>query len=101
MAVAKAGLPVQGIVMGLLAAVLATEALAARVETGVSRKWWWAALALIAAAAACSFADVSRLWCDPGDHVVQGHALWHVLGAAALFASYFHYRQFDPLFREA
>ncbi|HEY3451264.1 MAG TPA: ceramidase domain-containing protein [Myxococcales bacterium] len=94
-AVAKADLPVQGIVVGLLAAVLGTEALASRAEKGVSHRWWWTALALIAAAAACSFADVSRLWCDPANHVVQGHALWHVLGAAALFASFFHYRQFD------
>lgn len=92
--VAKAGLPVQGIVMALLAAVLGTEALASRGQA-VSHRWWWAALVLIAAAAAFSFADVSRLWCDPTNHVVQGHALWHVLGACALFASYFHYRQFD------
>ncbi len=95
-AVAKAELAVQPIIMALLAVVLGTEACAARGEPGtVHRRWWWAALGLIAAAAACSFADVSRLWCDPTDHVIQGHALWHVLGAGALFASFFHYRQFD------
>ncbi|MGC4118030.1 MAG: ceramidase domain-containing protein [Myxococcales bacterium] len=93
--VARANLPVQPIVMVLLAAVLGTEAVAARSEHGTSRRWWYLALGLIAVAAAFSFADVSRLWCDPGNHVVQGHALWHLLGAGALFASFFHYRQFD------
>ena len=34
--------------------------------------------------AAFSLADVTRAWCDPDDHWLQGHALWHVLSAAAL-----------------
>jgi hypothetical protein len=35
-------------------------------------------------------------WCDPGDHLVQGHALWHVLSALSLLAAYFHDRRLGP-----
>ena len=45
---------------------------------------YWAALAALTAAAAFSLADVTRAWCDPDDHWLQGHALWHVLSASAL-----------------
>ena len=41
------------------------------------------AVALLAGVVA-SFLDASRRWCDPGDHLVQGHALWHVLSALSL-----------------
>jgi hypothetical protein len=93
-AVARAGLPVQGIIALLIAAILATEALASRARPA-RHGAFFLSLALIAAAAAFSAADASRLWCDPSNHWIQGHAIWHALGAAALFASFFHYRQFD------
>ena len=45
---------------------------------------YWGALAALSAAAAFSLADVTRAWCDPDDHWLQGHALWHLLSALAL-----------------
>jgi len=92
--VARAGLPVQGIIALLIAATLVTEHLASRAAAVPTHRYFWMMLAIIAVAFACSAADVSRLWCDPQNHFVQGHATWHALGAVALFASYFHYRQF-------
>jgi hypothetical protein len=47
---------------------------------------YWLALALLGAASALSLADVTRAWCDPANHWLQGHALWHVLSAASLYA---------------
>jgi hypothetical protein len=96
--IAHTGLPVQGIIGVLVAATLLTEYLASRARAVPTHRFFWTTLAFIAVAFACSAADASRLWCDPSNHLIQGHALWHALGAAALFASYFHYRQFRPLY---
>jgi hypothetical protein len=50
-----------------------------------------AALLLLSAAGAASLADVTRTWCDPTNHWLQGHALWHLLSAGALYALYRFY----------
>jgi hypothetical protein len=98
-AIAKAGLPVQGIVGVLLVGTLVTEyAASKRSSVPVAHKHLFAALALMAVAAALSAADASRLWCDPGNHVVQGHAVWHVLCAASIAVAHVHYRQFRAAF---
>ncbi len=40
--------------------------------------------------------DFSRIWCDPSTfHLINGHALWHILNGFALIFLYFFYRQFD------
>lgn len=92
-AVAKLGLPVQGIILVLLLLALGTEALASRREPS-RHGWFFAALAVIAAAATCSALDASRRWCDPHSHWLQGHAVWHCLSALSLVLTLFHYRQF-------
>ena len=39
--------------------------------------------------------------CNPGNHWISGHGIWHLLNALALFLVYLFYRQFDVLrFRE-
>jgi len=49
-------------------------------------------------AAAFSASDVSRARCEPADHLFQGHAIWHVLGAFTIAAAFRHYRQFNAQF---
>jgi hypothetical protein len=39
----------------------------------------------------CSVLDVSRVWCEPANHWLQGHAVWHVLSALALLFTARHY----------
>lgn len=76
-------------------AVLVTE-FTARRHSVIERaplRWFAAGLVLLVLAQAFSLADLTRLLCDPQDHFFQGHALWHVLSAAALFCSVQHYRQ--------
>jgi hypothetical protein len=58
-------------------------------------KNFWISALFMSAAASCSLADVKRFHCDPSNHWLQGHAMWHVLGSIALLFSYFHHRQFD------
>lgn len=96
--VAKLGLPVQGIVLALVALTLATEVLASRALPVPTHRWFFLTLAIITVATACSVADASRLFCTPTNHVIQGHAAWHALGSGALLSSYFHYRQFRDRF---
>ncbi|MCE9598686.1 MAG: ceramidase [Spirochaetia bacterium] len=42
------------------------------------------AVFLLLAAAVCSTLDLTRRWCDPTNHWIQGHAVWHVLNALSI-----------------
>jgi hypothetical protein len=88
-----AGVPIQGLVFLLILFAIAQElALRRRAPRAGGYRWYALALALMAAASAFSALDVTRAWCDPADHVLQGHALWHVLSAASLAALFVFYR---------
>ncbi len=82
-----AGAPIQATVFVLILLSVAQElALWRRASLAERASYasYWGALAALSAAAAFSLADVTRAWCDPDNHWLQGHALWHVLSAAAL-----------------
>lgn len=79
-------------VMGL--AIIGTEFMARRrVVERVSMRHILAGLVLMALAQAASLADLSRALCDPDNHFVQGHAVWHLVSALALYCLVQHYRQ--------
>lgn len=88
--------PIQGIVFLLIVAIVATEYLQ-RVPAHVDRRLFLAALATLVVASGFSAADVTGVFCDPDDHFVQGHAIWHVLGATSLVFAAFYYRQIPDL----
>jgi hypothetical protein len=88
--------PIQGIVFVLILAIVATEFMQ-RARTGLDRRFFLASLATLVVAAGFSAADVTGVFCDPNDHFVQGHAIWHVLGATSLVFAAFFYRQFPDL----
>lgn len=93
--VARLGLPIQALIAGAFFLVLLTEAMALRLASPrPSLRPLSAAVGCFVLAAVCSGLDVSRVWCDPNDHLIQGHAVWHLLGAVSLGFSLFHYRQF-------
>ena len=93
--VAKLGLPVQGIIGVLLLATLITEGIATRRSTTpVTHRFLFGSLLAIAIAAGFSASDASRAWCDPSNHVIQGHAIWHLIDAVGIVLAHFHYRQF-------
>ena len=50
-----------------------------------------AGLVLLCVAQAASLADLTRVYCEPGSWL-QGHAVWHVLSAVALYFACRHYR---------
>lgn len=38
--------------------------------------------------------DIRGWWCDPDNHILQGHAIWHILNAIAIWFLYLFYKQF-------
>ncbi|MBI3553161.1 MAG: ceramidase domain-containing protein [Elusimicrobia bacterium] len=51
-------------------------------------------LCLVAAAFALWNFDHLDWFCRPDDHVLQGHALWHLLTAASFVPAFLYFRQF-------
>lgn len=96
----RVGIPIQGFIGLLTLALVVTEALLRRQNTAAAEgptyrlQPFFGSLALLTAAACCSALDVSRTWCDPQNHILQGHAAWHVLSACSLLVAFYHYRQF-------
>jgi hypothetical protein len=95
----RTAVPIQGIVAVLVLAAVAQELRLWLGGGGASRAWWLVAVALLAAAATSSALDLSRVWCDPGNHWLQGHAVWHVLSAASLWALFRFYSEVDAVER--
>ena len=94
-ALSQTTLPIQSLVGLLIVGILAQEFVIRRRRPAdaplVRYGPFFLALALLAVAAAASLADLTRAWCDPQNHWLQGHAVWHVLTAGALTALYFFY----------
>jgi hypothetical protein len=68
----------------LILTVLITE-----VRVKRSHKYLWVSLGLLGAGFSFWVLDITRLLCQPTS-LIQGHALWHVLGAASAFFLYRH-----------
>jgi hypothetical protein len=92
-----AGFPIQALVFVLIVVILGQEfAVRRRAVVDVNYRWYVGAMLLISAAAVFSALDVSRVFCDPDNHWVQGHAIWHLLSGAALFALFRFYSEVLP-----
>lgn len=60
-----------------------------------SRKLYWFAVIFLALAETFSLLDVNRIFCDPDNHIIQGHAIWHILASIGLYLAYLHYEKVD------
>jgi hypothetical protein len=49
------------------------------------------ALGLVALAFVIWLTDTTKLLCDPHNHIVTGHAVWHALNAVAIARLFFFY----------
>lgn len=54
------------------------------------RRWLFWTIGVFSFGFACWLADKTRLWCDPTNHLINGHALWHVATSICL-ALFFEY----------
>lgn len=87
------GFPIQAIVLGSVAALVLTEYLSARAGSRPQSYRAYGGLAASYAVAITSSAlDVTRTACDPHNHFLQGHAMWHVFGAVGMVFAFHHYR---------
>jgi hypothetical protein len=87
--------PFQWLIAAAAAAIVVTEVsarLRSRAER-VSPRHLVTSLVLLGAAQAASLADLKRVACDPDNHFVQGHAVWNLVSAQALYFACQHYRQ--------
>ena len=93
--VSETAVPIQSMVAVLIVLILGQELALRRRERGrrLAYRTYAVALVLLGAAAAASAADVTRIACDPTNHWISGHAVWHVLSAAALYALFLFYER--------
>jgi len=76
----------------ILIADIAIELTFARPRrSGVEVRWYLYGIVLQATAFAIWIADLTRTVCD-GNSLLQGHAAWHLLNAAAVWMAYRYYR---------
>jgi dihydroceramidase len=76
----------------VLIADIAVELTLARPKRpGIEVRWYLYGIALQATAFAIWIADLTRTLCD-GNSLLQGHAVWHLLNAAAVWTAYRYYR---------
>ncbi len=55
-------------------------------------RFYFAGLGFVIIAQTASLLDLKRVLCDPSNHVLQGHAVWHVLAAIGLYFAFLHYQ---------
>jgi hypothetical protein len=74
------------LIAGLIIEIIARKTRKIFIET----KWWNIGLALFAIAFVIWIIDNKKIICDPNS-VLQGHAIWHLLGAIAMLTLYAYY----------
>jgi len=87
--------PIQLLVVLLVVAAAATEYRAKqRAQNGhtIQYRYFGASVAFLGVGLACSMLDLTGVWCNPHNHLVQGHAVWHLFTAAGLVCQFAHYQ---------
>ena len=58
-------------------------------------KNFFISVVLILVAVSFSIMDVTGVYCNPNNHLLQGHALWHLFSSISLAFAFKFYAQFD------
>lgn len=69
----------------IVLAVITELKLIKRGESSMARTHFRYSLIAVLAAGVFLLLDVTRVWCDPDNHLVNGHAIWHLLAAVAIY----------------
>jgi len=75
----------------LVLAVIGVELRARAATRTIRTSYFWSALGVLTIAFGIWVLDITRVWCAPTSYL-QGHAIWHVLTAAAAGLIYMYYR---------
>ena len=68
-----------------------------RTANAADYRWFWVVWLLFTASYIAWKLDESKVMCNPRNHWMNGHALWHILNAVGLYALFLYYRQFKRL----
>ena len=82
-------------VANLLCPIFEIALFARRSTRAKSYRWLWAAYAVFLPAVALWRLDLNGMLCNPQNHVLSGHGMWHLLDALMFWFSFLYYRQFD------
>jgi len=89
-------IPMQIIVAVLVVGVVASEIMARKnANTKPVITEFVKAMACLGVALTFTLLDVTRIWCNPQNHWIQGHAIWHIFNAATVYFCYKYYKQFS------
>lgn len=88
-------LPMQLIILVNAIAIAITEFKLRMANNNYNLNPFLKSLVIIIFAEMFSILDLSRTWCDPKNHFIQGHALWHMIGSISVFYCFQFYRQFN------
>jgi hypothetical protein len=94
-------IPLQLIMVFLILSVIGLEFLRRSKLRKANLTWrsadFYVAFVLLFGGATLSALDLSGKFCDPANHWLQGHSLWHLCTGAALIFVYRHFRTQAPL----
>ena len=88
--------PIQLIVVVLVISLITTEGAIffSKKSAETNYKYFFLGIIVIAVAATFSGLDITRTFCDPGNHIIQGHAIWHFFTSIGLYLIWKFYLQF-------
>jgi len=88
-------IPIQLIVVSLAVISISLEAALFFIQKNTQYKFFLVSMGCLALAVTFFALDLTRTWCNPDNHWLQGHGLWHSFTSLAFFALFFFYSQFD------
>lgn len=61
----------------------------------IDYRFYWTTIAIFFVSYAAWWVDAADVLCDPKDHIIQGHAVWHLVNAFCFLTMSKFYRQFE------
>lgn len=86
-------LPIQSIIVIFFVGIMISEFLLAKESPLSNYKNLFLSFGFFGIAITFSALDVSRTMCDPHDHMIQGHALWHCFSAVGVYFAHAYAQQ--------
>lgn len=88
------GIAIQHTIILQVVSMLVLEIVCRAREGKLSQmKYFWGSLLLMGIAQTFSQLDIKRIWCEPENVFLHGHAIWHVFSAAGMVMLALHYRE--------
>lgn len=89
----KINIPIQSLILLLILLIIFSEMKLKekRKAQGYLYPFYYLSIFFLVIAASFSAMDVTRTFCHPEDHLIQGHALWHIFNSVAGLTNFLFY----------